>query len=240
MFRFPHLLAPGFGAALLFSCSEKEQPREVEVPVDPAAVAPVPASPSPTAPAAGSGLKIATVDIQELFREYGRTNEAQKEINVERARIQKDSNDRLAHIRELDTELQGLRKELEDPSISESKRQTLFNEWSLKQEEGIALDRQRREDMQRRTRSLNEKMVQRMKGLLEEIRKRVEEKAKAEDYDYVFDKSGLSTTQLPFFLFTKGSTDMTRKLLADLNAGSSPPAKAEAGGSAGGDVVKPD
>ncbi len=184
----------------------------------------------PSATAQEGRLKIATVDMQQLFKEYHRTNEAQKEINVERARIQKDNNDRLAHIRELDTELQGMRKELEDPSISESKKQSVFNEWNIKQQEGIALDRERREFLQRRYQSLNEKMVQRMKGILEEIRKLVEEKAKAEDYDYVFDKSGLSTSQVPFFLHTKGSTDMTGKLLADLNAGISPSKETEAGG----------
>ncbi len=193
-----------------------------------------------TAAAQEGKLKIATVDMQQLFKEYHRTNEAQKEINVERARIQKDNNDRLAHIRELDTELREMRKQLEDPSISESKKQSTFNEWNIKQQEGIALDRERREFLQRRNKSPNEKMVQRMKGILEEIRKLVEEKAKTEDYDYVFDKSGLSTSQVPFFLFTKGSTDMTGKLLADLNAGISPPEKADAGGSGGGGVEKPD
>jgi hypothetical protein len=54
--------------------------------------------------------------------------------------------------------------------------------------------------------------------------------SEAEDYDYVFDKSGLSTSQVPFFLHTKGSTDMTGKLLADLNAGISPSDETEAGG----------
>ena len=170
-----------------------------------------------TATAQEGRLKIATVDMQQLFKEYRRTNEAQKEINVERARIQKDNNDRLAHIRELDTELQGMRKQLEDPSISESKKQTTFNEWNIKQQEGIALDRERREFLQRRNQSLNEKMVQRMKGILDEIRKLVEEKAKTEDYDYVFDKSGLSTSQVPFFLYTKDATDITAVLLKDLN-----------------------
>ena len=170
-----------------------------------------------TAAAQEGKLKIATVDMQQLFKEYSRTNEAQKEINVERARIQKDNNDRLAHIRELDTALQGMRKELEDPSISESKKQSVFNEWNVKQQEGIALDRERREFLQRRNQSLNEKMVQRMKGILDEIRKLVEEKAKTEDYDYVFDKSGLSTSQVPFFLYTKDATDITAVLLKDLN-----------------------
>ena len=127
-----------------------------------------------TATAQEGRLKIATVDMQQLFKEYRRTNEAQKEINVERARIQKDNNDRLAQIRELDTVLQEMRKQLEDPSCSESKKQSIFNEWNLKQQEGIALDRERREFLQRRNQSLNEKMVQRMKVILEEIRKLVE------------------------------------------------------------------
>jgi outer membrane protein len=170
-----------------------------------------------TALAQEGKLKIATVDMQQVFKEYHRTNEAQKEINVERARIQKENNDRLATIRELDTQLQTMRKQLEDPSLAQSKKESVFTEWNVKQQEGIALDRERREFLARRNQSLNEKMVQRMKGILEEIRKLVEEKAKAEDYDYVFDKSGLSTSQVPFFLYTKDATDITAVLLKELN-----------------------
>jgi len=162
-------------------------------------------------------LSIATVDMQELFKQYYRTNEAQKQINVERARIQKDNNERLTRIRELEESLSTKRKQLEDPSINDSKKQTLFKEWQMEQQEGIALDRERREFLQRRNQALNEKMVQRMKGILEEIRKLVEEQAKADNYDYVFDKSGLSTSQVPFLLYTKDATDITAGLLKDLN-----------------------
>jgi len=167
--------------------------------------------------ASAQKLNIATVDMQQLFKEYHRTNEAQKQINVERARIQKENNERLARIRQLENELESLRKQLEDPAISDQKKQELFKGWQMKQQEGIALDRERREFLQRRNQALNEKMVQRMRGILEEIRKLVEEQAKAEDYDYVFDKSGLSTSQVPFLLYTKDATDITAGLLKDLN-----------------------
>jgi len=167
-------------------------------------------------------LKIATVDMQELFKQYYRTNEAQKQINVERARIQKENNERLARIRELEENLGKLRKQLDDPSLNDSKKQTLFKDWQGQQQEGIALDRERREYLQRRNQALNEKMVQRMKGILEEIRKLVEEKAKVENFDYVFDKSGMSTSQVPFLLYTKDATDMTAILLKDLNKGAPP------------------
>jgi outer membrane protein len=162
-------------------------------------------------------IRIATVDMQDLFKQYYRTNEAQKQINVERARIQKDNNERLARIREIEESLGNLRKQLDDPAINDSRKQALFKDWQMQQQEGIALDRERREFLQRRNQALNEKMVQRMKGILEEIRKLVEEQAKTENYDYVFDKSGLSTSQVPFLLYTKDATDITATLLKDLN-----------------------
>ena len=171
---------------------------------------------------AADKINVATVDMQELFKQYYRTNEAQKQINVERARIQKDNNERLSRIRELEDSLNSLRKQLDDPSINDSKKQTLYKDFQAKQQEGIALDRERREFLQRRNQALNEKMVQRMKGILEEIRKLVEEQAKKDNYDYVFDKSGLSTSQVPFLLYTKDSTDITGVLLKDLNKGAPP------------------
>ena len=162
-------------------------------------------------------LKIATVDMQQLFKEYHRTTEAQKQINIERSRIQKENNERLSRIRELEGELQSLRKQLEDPSISDKKKQELFKEFQMKTQEGVALDRERREYLQRRNTALNEKMGQRMRGILEEIRKLVEDQAKTDDYDYVFDKSGLSASQVPFLLYTKDATDITPSLLTQLN-----------------------
>lgn len=162
-------------------------------------------------------LNIATVDMQTLFKEYHRTNAAQKEINVERAKIQQNNNERLETIRELEENLQGLRKQLDDPSISDKRKQDLFKEFQTKTQEGVALDRERREFLQRRQTALNEKMAQKMRGILEEIRKLVEDRAKAADYDYVFDKSGQSTSQVPFLLYTKDATDITAELLEELN-----------------------
>lgn len=162
-------------------------------------------------------LKIATVDMQELFKQYYKTTEAQNQINVERARINKDNNERLTRIRELEESLQKLSKQLDDPSVNDQKKQSLYKDFQMQQQEGTALDRERREFLQRRHQMLNEKMVQRMKGILEEIRKLVEEQAKSDNYDYVFDKSGLSASQVPFLLYTKDATDITATLLKTLN-----------------------
>ncbi|NJR43660.1 MAG: OmpH family outer membrane protein [Akkermansiaceae bacterium] len=79
------------------------------------------------------------------------------------------------------------------------------------------MDRERREFIQRRQQALNERMMQRMRGILEEIRKLVEEKAKADNFDYVIDKSGTSASQVPFLLYSKDSSDITPSILKDLN-----------------------
>lgn len=162
-------------------------------------------------------LKIATVDMQELFKQYYKTNEAQKQINVERAQIGQQNNERLARIRELETNLNNLRKQIEDPSVGDQRKQALSKDWQVQQNEGIALDRERQEFLQRRNRALNETMVQRMKGILEEISKLVVEQAQTDDYDFVFDKSGMSTSQVPFILFAKDAYDITATILTDLN-----------------------
>jgi outer membrane protein len=174
-------------------------------------------------------LSIATVDMQELFKQYYKTNEAQKQINIEKARIQKDNNERLAKLRELQESIDKLKKQLEDPALNDSKKQSIYKDFQSQNQEGVALDRERREYLERRNRALQEKMLQRMKGILEEIRKLVEEKAKVENYDYVFDKSGLSTTQVPFLLYTKDATDITAGLLKSLNKDAPPESLPAAG-----------
>lgn len=165
---------------------------------------------------AGDQRKIATVDMQTLFKEYHRTNEAQKQINVERAKIQKENNDRLSRIRELEKTLQMLRGKLENPAISDKKKKDLFKDFETKTEEGVALDRERREFLQRRNANLNEKMLERMRGILEEIRKLVETRGKAKGYNLLLDNSGLSTSQVPFLLYSD-LPDLTVELLSELN-----------------------
>jgi Skp family chaperone for outer membrane proteins len=170
-----------------------------------------------SAAAQDAKLKIATVDMQQLFKEYYKTNEAQQQINVERARIQKDNNEKLTAIRQIETDMGALKTQTEDPSLSDQKKAQAYKDHQAKYQEGIQLDKERREYLSRKNQALNEKMVQRMRGILEEIRKLVEERAKSENFDYVFDKSGMSTSQVPFLLYTKDATDITAALLKDLN-----------------------
>jgi Skp family chaperone for outer membrane proteins len=173
---------------------------------------------------ADSRLKIATVDMQQLFKEYYKTNQAQAVINAERVKIQNEAKERETRLNELQTSLETMKKQLSDPSIADAKKQSTYQEFQMKQQEGAALDRDRREFMETKNKALNESMVLKMKAILDEIQKATGEEAKSADYDYVFDKSGMSTSQVPFLLYTKDAVDMTPELSKRLNK-DAPPAK---------------
>lgn len=174
------------------------------------------------ASAQNSNLKIATVDMQELFNHFYKTNEAQDQIDLERAKLNQENINRMDHIKKIETDLENLKKQIEDPSVNESKKQSLILNFQLQQQEGMQLEKERREYIQRRTNAINDNMNERLKSILVDIRKLVIEKSKADNYDFVFDKSGTGVSQLPILLYSKDSTDITAALLKTLNKDAPP------------------
>lgn len=162
-------------------------------------------------------LKIATVDMERLFNEYYKTTQVQKDINIERARIQKDNNLRLKDIRDIDDALQKIREQLQDESVGEKKKQDLNQEARDLSQDGIHKERERSEFLERRNRALSEKMSKQMRAILVKIQRTVSERAKAGNYDYIFDQSGNSNQGIPFVLHARDTTDLTDSLLEEIN-----------------------
>ncbi|MDA7881586.1 OmpH family outer membrane protein [Akkermansiaceae bacterium] len=162
-------------------------------------------------------LKIATVNMERLFNEYHKTTEVQRDINIERARIQKDNNLRLKDIRDIDDSLQKIREQLKDEEIGEKKKQDLIQEANDLSQDGIHKERERSEFLERRNRALSEKMSKQMRSILVKIQRTVSERAKAGNYDYIFDQSGNSNQGIPFVLHARDTTDLTGSLLEEIN-----------------------
>ncbi len=197
---------------LAVACCRKEE-KSPPAPVL-AQAAPVLAAPAPEPP---PRLKIATVDMQQVFTEFHRTISLQTEQNLEVAKVQKESEERLVRIRGLQAEIEDLTKQLADPTISDSRKQQLAASRESKAQDGIAHERERREFLQRRRIVLQERAAQGGRAALEEIRLQVVERAKADGVDYVFDKSASSALQTPFFIHTPDASDLTDQILARLN-----------------------
>ena len=162
--------------------------------------------------------KAALVNIQELFREYYKTIEAEAQINIERARIQKENNDVQQRVRLLDTNLKEIKQALRaGGGLDDEKRTVLVREAGMRFQERENLERQRKQVVQAQHQELNRRMMARMNGILKEIREIVVEKADRAGYDYVFDSAGLNTSQVPFVLYAKDATDITPIILKELN-----------------------
>jgi Skp family chaperone for outer membrane proteins len=169
-----------------------------------------------SASAQESKLKVATVDLQQLFTKYYRTEELQKELNADKSEIEKTNNDRLVRIREIQGSLEKLKKQIEDPSVNDTKKQALVKDFQMQEQEGIALDRERREFVERRQRALQESVGQRTQTIIADLRKLVDAESQKQNFDIVLDKSQ-NTTQTPVVLFSKDSFDITAIILKDLN-----------------------
>jgi outer membrane protein len=57
------------------------------------------------------------------------------------------------------------------------------------------------------------------KGIYDEILVVVKEKAKADGYDFIFDKSGMSLSTVPVLIYYKDAVDVTDLIIVELNKG---------------------
>lgn len=207
-------------ALCLISCEQKKEPASAAAsPAKSTKREPIPLpAPQPPAP-----LKIATVDMARVFKEYPRTIAAEKQQQADVVRVQRENQERLERIRALGTELENLSKTLADPAVSDSKKQAALAERTSKKDDAVAFDHERREFLQRRQQALREKAIQDMQALMEEIRHVVDDTAREEGYDYVLDRSAETGNQNPFIVSCRDSTpDLTDGIIEQLKHDSSP------------------
>ena len=167
--------------------------------------------------AAYGQLKIATVKMNTLLNEFHQTKAAEQEDQVQRADIKKDDAERVAGIKAMAEELKNLQAEFNDSSLSDKKRKEIAVTARDRQGRFAALQKEREEFLQRRNRALNQKMIALMDEIRVKVMTAVNAHAAKNNFDYVFDDSGLTSSQVPFLLYVRNKVDITDKVLAELN-----------------------
>ena len=162
-------------------------------------------------------LRTAVVNIQKLFRNYHKVDKAEEEINMERARIQKEHNDAAGRLRSMDQSLRELEVSLQSTNLTGQNRSSLEREKGVRFHERERINHERTSDLQARHTELNRKMVARMDALLQEIHDLVAVQAEGLGFDLVFDIDGTSTSQVPMLLFARDAMDLTPMILKELN-----------------------
>ena len=104
-------------------------------------------------------LRTAVVNIQKLFRNYHKVDKAEEEINMERARIQKEHNDVAGRLRSMDQSLRELEISLQSTNLTGRNRSSVEREKGVRFHERERINHERRSDLQARHTELNRKMV---------------------------------------------------------------------------------
>lgn len=168
-------------------------------------------------PAVAGELKVATVNMTKLLNNYHKTKSAEKEDEVEKTDIKKDDGERLAAIQAMKEEMRTLFKEFNDPSLSSEKKKEISKTAADRKATLAALERERDEFLQRRGRALNQKMSGLMDQIRTDVLQAVNAYAATQNVDYVFDDSGLTTSQVPFLIYVRNKVDLTDAVLEQLN-----------------------
>lgn len=162
-------------------------------------------------------MKIGIVDMKRVFQEYYKTKEAEKKVNEDKSKAKKDIDTRRAAMQELVTKWDNASKIVADKLANPDLKSQKQVEAQKLASEIKALEREVDEFVRRREQQLQEQVMRMRKGLLEDIQQHVEEKSKLDNYDLVFDKSGVSPSGVKFLLHSKDAVDFSNEVLAVLN-----------------------
>ena len=167
--------------------------------------------------AGAADLKFGVVDMSKAFSEFTKTKEAADKFKANVDKAQREMNERWSGYKTLMDGMQKLKKEISDPISSPEVRSKKAVEFEEKAKQLRELEQEISEAQNRRTNQLKQEDVEIRRGIYDEILTAVREQAKAEGYDFVFDRSGMSLSTVPVLLYYKDATDLTDLVIAELN-----------------------
>jgi outer membrane protein len=162
-------------------------------------------------------MKIGTVDMQRAFKEYNKTKEAEVKINDAKNSAKKEYDDRAESYKKALDEINNLNKQLESPALSADKKTQTAKERDDKIANIKNMEREISDFRQTRERQLQEQLMRVREGIVKEITDVVMEKVKANHFDLVLDKSGMSINGVPFLLYAPDNVDFTNEIITVLN-----------------------
>lgn len=170
-------------------------------------------------------LKIGVIDMSKVFQEFHKTKSAADKYKTNYEKAGQEMQERQAAYKNLAAEAQKLQKMAQDPIITPEQRNKYAAELGEKVKEIRSMEMEMQEFAERRQSQLKQEDMQIRKGLYEEILVVVRDKGKADGFDIVFDKTGVSLSTVPVILHVKegAAVDMTDQIIVELNKNAPPP-----------------
>jgi outer membrane protein len=186
-------------------------------------------------------VKIGTVDMKKVFESYYKTKDAEQRINEARNAAKKELEERMEGLQKGMAEVKKLNEEIESPALSKEAKETKSKSRDEKVSELKGMDREIGEFRTTREKQLQEQSGRMRQGIVDDIVKIVNDQVKAENYDLVFDKSGMSLNGVSVVMYAKPAYDFTDVVVTALNKnkGKEEPAAAAAAAPASGKPESP-
>src|SRR6201993_2866195 len=167
----------------------------------------------PVAAFAQGTLKIGTVDMQRAFKDYNKTKDAETKINDAKNAAKKEYDDRADAYKKALDDINNLNKQLDSTALSADAKTKMAKDRDDKIANIKNMEREINEFRQTRERQLQEQALRMREGIVKEITDVVNDKVKANNFDFVFDKSGMSLNGVPIVMYAKDNVDFTTDII---------------------------
>ena len=165
----------------------------------------------------GKPDKVASVNMQRLVSSFYKTKLTRDSFKQYEDRLKDADKKKVEEITALNEEAQALRKSGEGSSVNADKRSQIFREASSKKQRADNLQKGRVAWARQKQAAFNDKINTELAKHRKEIIAIIQEVAKAEGYDFVFDRSGSSGAGIPILSYSKDASDITGNLLERIN-----------------------
>lgn len=164
-------------------------------------------------------LKVATVNVTELYTLFYKRFDTEVRLKDEEAKIKAEIKVREDKLRALQEEDKQIQKKY-DPSLSQAQVKKLSDQHNIKMNEIQAAQQELQTYVQRRSLAFKELFRRDMALLFNEVQQTISDIASQGGYDIVLDSSAQNaTTGIKIFPYVKSSFDITPEVLKALNAG---------------------
>jgi outer membrane protein len=178
-------------------------------------------------------INIAVIDLQKVFTDYYKTQDAQRLITTRSDQFKKEMQEMQTDFQKLVDETQKLRDQVTDQALTEAARKERQKAFEAKVKQVQDMERKIQEFQNTRLKQFDEQSARMRQNILEEINKVVQKFAADSKFNLVLDISGKTFAGTNLVLYNQGQRDITEEILKQLNANrpaSSNPAPAKPAG----------
>ena len=171
------------------------------------------------------GMKVGTVDMDRIFKEHPRTKEAELKFNQNREAAKKEYDDKAEAYKKALDDINKIRVQLDAPTLSADAKAAKAKERDEKIAGVRTMERGMDEFKQTREQEFQQEVAKVREEILKEITEILMAKVKADNYDYVFEKTGPSMNGFSPILYSRENIEFTNDVIDTMKKTVRAPAK---------------